>query len=209
MGMWEDLRRTPIDEIRRRAAIVGLWNDIEPVEILGAVRYAWTDGSGQSAEWFFTDGGQVLLLTFEHEGALNFYDSDYASQAEVFDGVPAGLMAFVRDQPENYEFLNVTDQATGDTLPHASGVFWFDGASWHIAAGLIGHCERNGIDLLEDGEFSHSVGFEYALSEFLLGREFTPESFVDDQIANGWYGKTGEKEQALGRLRAVFEAYGS
>lgn len=99
-----------------------LWKSLAPCD-------AWTDGSGQSAEWFFTDGGQVLLLTFEHEGALNFYDSDYASQAEVFDGVPAELMAFVRDQPENYEFLNVTDQATGNTLPHASGVFWFDSAS--------------------------------------------------------------------------------
>ncbi len=45
-------------------------------------------------------------------------------------------MAFVTNQPENYEFLNVTDQATGDTLPHASRVFWFDGTSWHMPQGL-------------------------------------------------------------------------
>ncbi|MBX8688072.1 hypothetical protein GO011_11605 [Mycobacterium sp. 20091114027_K0903767] len=208
MGMWEDLQRTPIDEVRRRAAIVDKWNDIEPVEIPGGTRYAWNDGGGQSSGWFFADDGQVLLLTFEHESALNFYDGDYASQAEAFGGVPAELVALVANRPESYEFLNVSDELTGNTLPHASGVFWFDGTSWHIAAGLVAYCERNGIALSPDAGFGHDVGFDYAVGDCLFGREFTPEAVIAEQVANGWYDQAGEKEDALERLRVVFDAYG-
>ncbi|MBE5465056.1 MULTISPECIES: hypothetical protein [Mycobacteroides] len=207
MSAWEALKQTPIDEVRRRAAIVDQWNDIESVEVPGGTRYAWNDGGGQSSGWFFADDGKVLLLTYEHESALNFYDGDYAAQLEVFRGVPAELVALVANRPESYEFHNVTETSTGQTLPHASGVFWFDGASWHIADGLLTYCERNGIALFGGTGFSRDVGFDYAVGDCLFGREFTPEAVIAEQVANGWYEEAGEREEALQRLRAVFDAH--
>ncbi|MUM16012.1 hypothetical protein FZI91_12370 [Mycobacterium sp. CBMA271] len=208
MSAWEDLQRTPIEEVRRRASIIDQWNDIESVDVPGGTRYAWNDGGGQSSGWFFADDGKVLLLTYEHESTLNFYDSDYAGQSEIFQGLPDELVALVANQPENYEFLNLTETATGNTLPHASGVFWFDGTIWHIAAGLIAYCEKNGINLLTGTGFSHDVGFDYAVGDCLFGKVFTPEAVIAEQVANGWYEEDGEKEDALTRLRAVFDAYG-
>lgn len=58
MSAWEALKQTPIDEVRRRAAIVDQWNDIESVEVPGGTRYAWNDGGGQSSGWFFADDGR-------------------------------------------------------------------------------------------------------------------------------------------------------
>ncbi|MBA0048523.1 hypothetical protein [Mycobacterium sp. NPDC050853] len=207
MGVWEDLQQTPIEEVRRRAAIIDQWNDIDSVEVPGGTRYAWNDGGGQSSGWFFADDGKVLLLTFEHESALNFYDSDYAGQAEIFRGLPDELVALVANQPESYEFLNLTETPSENTLPHASGVFWFDGTTWHIAAGLIAYCEKNGITPLTDAGFSHDVGFDYAVGDCLFGKEFTPEAVIAEQVANGWYEEEGEKEEALIRLRSVFDAH--
>ncbi|WP_267899700.1 hypothetical protein [Mycobacteroides salmoniphilum] len=43
------MQQTPIEEVRRRAAIVDQWNDIESVEVPGGTRYAWNDDGGQSA----------------------------------------------------------------------------------------------------------------------------------------------------------------
>ncbi|MBS4100082.1 hypothetical protein [Tsukamurella paurometabola] len=205
MGTWEDLQRTPIADVRRRAAIVDTWNGIEPVDVPGGVRFAWNDGGGQAAGWFFADDGRVLLLTYEHESVLNFYE-DYASQLSVFGGVPDALVAIVADRPESYEFLN-TENDQGRTLPHASGVFWFDGARWQIAQGLVEYCATHDITLIADGVFSHDVGFEYALGDCRFGEEFTPEALIAEQVANGYYEEPGEEEAALGALRAVFAAY--
>lgn len=206
MNTWEDLQRTPIADVRRRAAIVDTWNDIEPVDVPGGVRFAWNDGGGQAAGWFFADDGRVLLLTFEHESSLNFYDDDYAGQRAVFDGVPTDLVAMVANQPSNYEFLTIAN-TEGETLPHASGVFWFDGAAWHVAQGLVDYCATHDISLIADGVFSHDVGFEYALGDYRFGEEFTAEALIAEQVANGYYEEPGEEEAALARLRAVFAAY--
>ncbi|BDH58034.1 hypothetical protein [Tsukamurella sp. PLM1] len=160
---------------------------------------------GQAAGWFFADDGRVLLLTYEHESVLNFYD-DYASQLSVFGGVPDELVAMVADRPESYEFLN-SENDEGGTLPHASGVFWFDGARWHVAQGLVEYCAAHDIALFADGAFSHDVGYDYALGDYRFGEEFTPEALIAEQVANGYYEEPGEEEAALGALRAVFAAY--
>lgn len=206
MGIWEELQRTPIDDVRRRASIVDTWNGIEPVDVPGGVRYAWNDGGGQASGWFFADDGRVLLLTYEHESTLNFYDDDYAGQRALFDGVPAELVAMVANRPENYEFLNV-DSGNGETLPHASGVFWFDGAAWHIAQGLVDYCVAHDITPYADGRFTFEIGFEYAVGDCRFGAEFTPETLIAEQVANGYYEEPGEHEEALGRLRALFAEY--
>lgn len=205
MSQWEELQRTPIADVRHRAAIVDAWNDIEHVDVPGGTRYAWNDGGGQASGWFFADDGRVLLLTYDHESALNFYDDDYSAQRSLFEGVPTELVAMVANQPENYEFLNVG--TTGDTLPHASGVFWFDGSAWHVAQGLTDYCAGNGIDLYTDTGFANDVGFDYTVRDCLFGKEFTPESIIGEQVANGWYEEPGARERATERLRAVFEAH--
>ncbi|CAM3704156.1 hypothetical protein ACXYTP_14390 [Tsukamurella ocularis] len=206
MGTWENLQRTPIADVRRRAAIVDTWNDIDAVDIPGGVRFAWNDGGGQSSGWFFADDGRVPLLTYEHESSLNFYDDDYAAQLAVFGGVPTELVAMVADRPENYEFLNVQGGA-GETLPHASGVFWFDGAAWHVAQGLVDYCAAHDIALFSTEGFTFEVGFEYAVGECRFGETFTPEALIAEQVANGYYEEAGEQEEALGRLRTVFAEY--
>ncbi|TWS25835.1 hypothetical protein FK268_00750 [Tsukamurella sputi] len=206
MSTWEELQRTSITEVRRRAAIVDTWNDIEPVEVPGGKRFAWNDGGGQAAGWFFAADGRVLLLTYEHESTLNFYDGDFAEQRAVFGGVPEDLVAMVANQPENYEFLNVSDNE-GASLPHASGVFWFDGAQWHVAPGLIEYCTTHDIPLFTSDGFAFDVGFDYALAAYRFGQEFTPESLIAEQVANGYYQEPGEKETALGLLRTVFAEY--
>lgn len=155
------------------------------------------------------EDGLVLLLTFEHESALNFYDNRYDAQAEVFSGVPAGLVKLVANQPENYEFLHVTDDITGNTLPHASGIFWFDGGSWHIASGLVSYCERNNVTLFAGNQLGHDVGFDYALSECLFGKDFSPETLQAEQIASGWYDEPDEATGALERVRVIFDEFAS
>ncbi|NEC15457.1 hypothetical protein G3I34_24935 [Streptomyces sp. SID8014] len=168
---WQALQATPLDEVRRRAALVAAEVDVEPTTVDGAERLAWNDGGGQSAVWYFTTDGRALLLTFDHEGSLNLYaEDDYALQASLYEGVPDDLVALVRDRPENYESLNLTDPESGATIHYAGGVFWFDGESgrggWHIADGLAAYCEREKIEL--NGE----AGFSYCLAPYHFGEEF-------------------------------------
>ncbi|WP_436737639.1 hypothetical protein [Streptomyces sp. BBFR102] len=167
---WQALQGTPLGEIRRRAALVAVEADVEPTEVDGAERLAWNDGGGQSAVWYFTADGRALLLTFDHEGSLNLYaEGDYALQVSLYEGVPDALVALVRDRPENYESLNLTDPDSGATIHYAGGVFWFDGAAeggWRIADGLAAYCEREKIEL--NGE----AGFSYCLAPYHFGEEF-------------------------------------
>lgn len=145
---WQALQATALGEVRRRAALVAAVVDVEPTTVDGAERLAWNDGGGQSAVWYFTADGRALLLTFDHEGSLNLYaEDDYALQVSLYRGVPEDLVALVRDRPENYESLNLTDPDSGATIHYAGGVFWFDGDSWHIADGLVAYCEQEKIEL--------------------------------------------------------------
>ncbi|MCF2437173.1 hypothetical protein LV779_36355 [Streptomyces thinghirensis] len=60
-----------------------------------------------------------------NESALNLYaEEDFALQESFYNGVPESLVALVRDRPENYESLNLTDSTTGRTIHYAGGVFW-------------------------------------------------------------------------------------
>ncbi|MFI6641141.1 hypothetical protein [Streptomyces sp. NPDC050504] len=168
---WDALTATPLPEVLRRAVAVDGLVGIEPVAVPGARRLAWNDGGGQSAVWYFAQDGRVLLLTFDHESSLNLYaEDDYALQESFYKGVPEPLVELVRDRPENYESLNLTDPATGRTIHYAGGVFWFDGADWHVAEGLADHCRREDVDLFNES------GFDYCLGVYRFGQDFTPEA---------------------------------
>ncbi len=196
---WDALSSTLLPELHRRAAIVDDLTEVAPVTVPGAERLAWNDGGGQSAVWYFAEDGRVLLLTFDHESELNLYaEEDYELQESFYRGVPESLVALVRDQPENYESLNLKDPASGRTIHYAGGVFWFDGVRWHVAEGFEEHCRREGIELFVES------GFEYCLGDYLLGRDFTPEAVVADRDEDGQYEDEGEKAADLEEVREVF-----
>lgn len=199
--VWEGLVTTPLVEVRRRAAIVGEIAEVAPMVVDGAERFAWNDSGGQSTVWYFTPEGRALLLTFDHETDLNLYaEGDYALQESLYRGVPDDLVHLVRNRPENYESLNLTDEATGNTIHYAGGVFWFDGGQWREAEGFLAHCEQEGLEPMAES------GFGYCLDAYLFGREFTPESVVESR--SGWYSDETERAAALSGIREVFARHG-
>ncbi|MFF7826573.1 hypothetical protein ACFZCM_15235 [Streptomyces rochei] len=198
-AIWDALTVTPLPEIRRRAAVLDDLAQVDPVTVPGAHRLAWNDGGGQSAVWYFTEDGRVLLLTFDHESVLNLYaEDDFALQESFFEGVPESLVTLVRDRPENYESLNLTDATTGRTIHYAGGVFWYDGTRWQVSEGLAEYCRREGVDLFGES------GFDYCLDAYRLGQDFTPESIVADRDEDGRYEDEKEREADLAGLREVF-----
>ncbi|MFE2049566.1 hypothetical protein ACFXAS_13760 [Streptomyces sp. NPDC059459] len=200
---WDALTATPLSEVRRRASILNHLAEVEPVTVTGARRLAWNDGGGQSAVWYFAEDSRVLLLTFDHESALNLYaEDDYVLQESFYDGVPDSLVALVRDHPENYESLNLTDSATGRTMHYAGGVFWCDGTRWHVTDALSDHCRSEGLDLFGES------GFDYCLAPYRFGQDFTPETVVAHREEDGRYEDDGEKEADLTTIRTVFRRYG-
>ncbi|AXK31763.1 hypothetical protein DVA86_02955 [Streptomyces armeniacus] len=197
--LWKALAATPVDELERRAVIAGELADVPARKVGSATRYAWNDGGGQSAVWYFVPDGRVLLLTFDHETALNLYaEGDYALQESLYDGVPEDLVRLVRDRPENYESLNLKDEETGATIHYAGGVFWYDGEQWRPADGLMAHCERSGLDMYEES------GFGFCLQDCLLGREFTPEAVVEHRAAECVYGDDDDRQKDLADVREIF-----
>ncbi|MER6120263.1 hypothetical protein [Streptomyces sp. NPDC001743] len=194
-AIWDALAATPLPEVRRRAAVMDELAEVAPVTVTGACRLAWNDGGGQSAVWYFAEDGRVLLLTFDHESDLNLYaEDDFALQESLYKGVPDDLVALVRDRPENYESLNLTDPATGRTIHYAGGVFWYDGTRWHVSDGLTDYCRREDTDLFGES------GFDYCLNVYGFGEDFTPETVV----AHLYEGEDEEQEAELPGVREVF-----
>ena len=196
---WEALAATPLVEVRRRAAIIGEIAEVAPMVVDGAQRFGWNDRGGQSAVWYFPPEGRALLLTFDHETDLNLYaEGDYAVQESFYRGVPEDLVRLVRDRPENYESLNLTDEATRRTIHYAGGVFWFDGVRWRAAEGFLEHCEREGLAPMVES------GFGYCTEPYLFGREFTPEAVLESRIGEGWYEDQDDRAAGLAGIREVF-----
>ncbi|MFF4983973.1 hypothetical protein ACFY3O_28500 [Streptomyces sp. NPDC001046] len=154
--IWTALQRTSFTDLKRRVMVVdALLADNRRVTVTGAERFACNDGGGDSAVWYFTADGRILLLTQWHDSELNAYgdhdeaDEDFAVQDSYFDGVPADLVELVRNKPETAESFNIRTRL-GDSIHSATGVFWFDGIRWRVAEGLAEHCRRNGIDVYEE-----------------------------------------------------------
>ncbi|RSN30247.1 hypothetical protein DMC61_18690 [Amycolatopsis sp. WAC 04169] len=202
--IWAALGATSLDEVRRRAAVIDAVTEIEPIEVDGAVRYAWNNGGGESAVWYFTPDKQALLLTFDHESRLNLsVVEDYSVQEALYGGVPEHLVTLVRNRPGNYESMNLVDAETGAAIHYACGVFWFDGERWAQAEGFLEHCRREGLDPLTES------GFISCLGEYRFGEEFTPEAIVEYRAALGWYEDGDvEPDEALAEVREIFARLG-
>ncbi|MEU5400263.1 hypothetical protein ABZ348_13340 [Streptomyces sp. NPDC005963] len=202
-AIWAALAATPLPEVRRRAAVMDELAEVQPVVVTGAHRLGWNDRGGQSAVWYFAEDGRVLLLTFDHEASLNLYaEEDFALQESFYEGVPESLVALVRDRPENYESLNLTDTATGRTIHYAGGVFWYDGTQWHVSDGSAEYCRRTDTDLFGES------GFDYCLNVYRFGEDFTPEAVMALRELDGEYEDDNEREADLAALREVFARHG-
>ncbi|MFE5856474.1 hypothetical protein ACFQ61_25115 [Streptomyces sp. NPDC056500] len=202
-AIWDALAATPLPEVQRRAAVVNDLAEVEPVTLTGARRLGWNDRGGQSAVWYFADDGRALLLTFDHESSLNLYaEEDFALQESFYQGVPESLVALVRDRPENYESLNLTDSATGRTIHYAGGVFWYDGTHWHVSEGVAEYCRREDVDLFGES------GFDYCLKVYRFGQDFTSETVVATRDEKSRYEDDKEREADLLGVREVFTRHG-
>lgn len=206
--MLAELDATPLGELRRRAAIVSALSDgpasfSQPsvsYRVDGATRFAWNDSGGQSVQWYFTDDGRALMIAFEHEGELNTFGpaDGFALLRTYYRGVPDDLMRYAADRTRAYENLSLTDPETGAELLLATGVCWYDGAHWHVAEGLLEHCADEGIDL------DFEAGLD--MSPYVLGRDFTPESYLEHYYyRDGDEGLTADERAAvLDAIRPVF-----
>ena len=199
----ELLNDSSYEELRYRAAVVGDLSYTEPsfaqdsktYRFGNATRYANNDSGGQSAIWYFTDDGKILLITFTHDCAANVGGSDYERQRSFYRGVPADLMRLAADRTPAYENLIVENPETGDSVLVATAVAWFDGAEWNISDGAAAFCEEEGFD---PGE-----GTLTELDPYMLGETFTPETYIDDYfLYPGWPGS--DRETLLEEIRPIF-----
>lgn len=197
---WESLQRTNLDEVLRRATLVELCReDIDHGANSVGQRWVWNDGGGQSTVWHFFSDGRVLLLTFDHESPLNLFGTGaYAEQLALYAGVPEDMLSVVLNQPENYESLNLVDDAIGATVHYAGGIFWCDGTQWHIAQGLVDYCQTHDLDLWEDS------GFSYCIEPYRFGESFTVEDVLEQRREDDHYWEQdspADVEQAIEKDR--------
>jgi hypothetical protein len=200
------LETLPLAELRWRAAVVtalsggegshSSWTRSYPFGC--ATRYACNNSGGQAVQWYFTKDGRALLIAFEQEGDLNLPDpsGDFDLLRTYYRGVPDDLLPLAGDRTCAYENRPVSDRETGATLLLATGVCWYDGERWHLAEGLLEFCEKQGINP------AHESGFR--LEPYLLGKEFTPESYFGAYLARGYPMSAANQAAALIRIRETF-----
>ncbi|MEK8226951.1 hypothetical protein NKG05_14010 [Oerskovia sp. M15] len=174
----------PIAEVERRARIVSILCRIAPARVGGAVRYGWENGGGEHAAWYFLPDGRALLLVADHISPLNQYaEWDVVAQRSYLDGLPEDLLAVALAQCEDDLVLTITSDDDAVSVPFATGVFWFDGEHWRVAAGLQRHCTEHDIDLWDES------GFGLCTGDLRLGRPFTRESVLavrGTAVSDGW-----------------------
>ena len=80
-------------------------------------------------------------------------------------------------------------------------MFWFDGSSWHVSAGLVEHCQEQGID-----DLFFESGTPWCLDDYLFGAEFIPEAMVDEKAKLGFYkpDQTPTRDEDLAKFSAAF-----
>ena len=157
------LRRTHPRELRRRLEVLTRVDGREPVTVSGVTHYGY--GAGDTVNAWFTAGGRGLVLSFDHSSALA-----PAQHAALYDGVPADLLALVRNVPETATTVNVA-HPDGGTLVAATGIFTFSGPC-AMADGLVARLQEDGLGI-------EATGSGRLLEPFLAVRDFTPAAVAD------------------------------
>ncbi len=168
------LRRTHPRELRRRLEVLTHVDGREPMTVDGVTHFGFGNGGGDAVNAWFAADGRGLVVTFDHTGALNFFE-DPQAQAALYDGVPADLLALVRDVPETDTTLTVS-HPDGGTLVAASGIFTLSGPC-AMADGLVSRLQEAQLG-------AEDTGVGWLLEGFLAMDDFTPAAVAE---ATGWW----------------------
>ncbi|MFE9859363.1 DUF6357 family protein [Streptomyces sp. NPDC005780] len=169
------LRRTHPRDLRRRLEVLTRVDGREPVTAGEVARLGFGNGDGDTVNAWLAADGRALVVTFDRTSTLNPFDDAGAHAAALYDGVPADLLALVRDVPETDTTLNVP-HPDGGTLVAATGVFHFSGPC-AMADGLV-------TRLQETGSGIEDTGVGRLLEGFLVMTDFTPAAVAE---AAGWW----------------------
>lgn len=169
------LRRIHPRELRHRLDVLTRIDGHEPSTVDGVTHFGFGNGGGDTVNAWFTAEGRGLVVTFDHTGDLNFYEEPQA-QAALYDGVPADLLALVKDVRETDTTLNVS-HPDGGTLVAATGIFTFSGPC-AMADGLVSRLQEEELGV-ED------TGAGWLLEGFLSPEDFTPAAVAE---AVAWWG---------------------
>lgn len=159
------LRRTHPRELRRRLEVLTRVDGREPVTAGEVTHLGFGNGNGDTVNAWLAADGRALVVTFDRTSALNPLDDAGAHAASLYDGVPADLLALVRDVPETDTTLNVP-HPDGGTLVAATGVFHFSGPC-AMTDGLATRLQEAGLGI-ED------TGVVRLLERFLVMTDFAP-----------------------------------
>ncbi|WP_371930312.1 DUF6357 family protein [Streptomyces poriferorum] len=157
------LRRTHPRDMRHRLEILTRVDGREPATDGEVTHLGFGNGDTVNA-WLAADG-RALVVTFDRTSALNPLDHAGAHAASLYDGVPADLLALVRDVPETETTLNVP-HPDGGTLVAATGVFHFSGPC-AMADGLVTRLQEAGSDIEDTGVGRLLDGF-LVMTDFAL-----------------------------------------
>ncbi|WP_281245040.1 DUF6357 family protein [Lentzea albida] len=164
------LRRTHPRELRRRLDVLTRVDGREPVTVSGVTHYGY--GTGDTVDAWFAADGRGLVVTFDRSSALAA-----AQDAALYDGVPADLLALVRNVPETATTPSSAHPG-GGTPVAATGIFTFSGPC-AMADGLVAR-------LREDGLGIEATGVGRLLEPFLAPPDFTPAAVAE---AGEWWGQ--------------------
>lgn len=162
-------------ELRERAVVVADVVGLVPTQEGPWSRYAWENGGGDAAVWFFHEDERALLLTVDHESDLNLYsDGDGDGQRDLFRGLPDDMLELVVGREDEAPLLTMPYKDTRVTF--ATGVFWFDGTEWRIAEGLSERIDADESLRLRD------TGIRFCLSPYNLRTDYEPGTFTYERI---------------------------
>lgn len=164
------LRRTHPRELRRRLEVLTRADGREPVTAGEVTHLGFGNGNGDTVNAWLAADGRALVVTFDPTSALNPLDDAGAHAAALYEGVPADLLALVRDVPATDTTLNVP-HPDGGTLVAATGVFHFSGPC-AMADGLVTRLQEAGLGIEDTG-----VG--RLLEGFLVMRDFAPAAVAE------------------------------
>ncbi|HEX7306198.1 MAG TPA: hypothetical protein VF330_25040, partial [Lentzea sp.] len=145
----------------------------EPVTVAGVTHYGF--GTGDTVNAWFTAEGRGLVLTFDRSSALASTEDTRA----LYDGVPADLLALVRNVPETATTLNVPHPG-GGTLVAATGIFTFSGPC-AMADGLVRRLHEDGLGI-------DATGVGRLLEGLLAAEDRTPapDAPLDPEALTGF-----------------------
>ncbi|MFI7366127.1 DUF6357 family protein [Streptomyces sp. NPDC050149] len=164
------LRRTHPRDLRRRLEVLTRVDGREPVTAGEVTHLGFGNGNGDTVNAWLAADGRALVVTFDRTSALNPLDDAGEHAAALYDGVPADLLALVRDASETDTTLNVP-HPDGGTLVAATGVFHFSGPC-AMADGLVTRLQEAGLGIEDTG-----VG--RLLEGFLVMTDFTPAAVAE------------------------------